>query len=240
MKEETALVKLPDFGREIALPSDWIEKRERALIESTKIKTVSTQAEYEMASEALSRVTRCSNGLEKQRAAFGKPFNEIVRKIKKMCDAARFGLEHEKKRVKRLLSDYVAEQERKKREAQAQAEAKARREAERQFAEQQAREEETPSIFDEPPEPIKVETEPAPVVEEARSSASRVTKRIVWELEDLEQVPRAFLMLDSRKVNEWLRMQKDAVRDGIEKGSDGRQYVAGIRFELVTDVSGRG
>ena len=232
---ETALT-LPDLGSQITIPDEWLDKRVETLACAEQIKAVTNQPDYEAASDALSRITKCSGELEKQRQKFSKPFNQITRKIKAMCDEARADLETAKKRLKGLLADYAEAQAAKAAEERRQAEEAARREAEKQFAEQQAADE---LGLDTPAKPIEVETAPAPEVEEAHSSSSRVTRRLVWHLEDEEAVPRAFLQLDSRKVNEYMKMQKGALMDGLEKGSDGRQYVAGIRFEIKTDVSGR-
>lgn len=233
---DAAMIKLPDFGSAIAIPETWLAKQKRSLEWAGKIQKVVDPVSYDNASEALSMITKCSGELEKERKKFTAPFTKVSKAIKAMCDRQRQSLEVEKKRLKGLCAEYAEAQARKAAEERRAAEEAARKEAEKQFAEQQAADE---LGLDAPAKPIEVETAPAPEVEEAHSSSSRVTRRLVWRLEDEEAVPRAFLQLDSRKVNEYMKMQKGALMDGLEKGSDGRQYVAGIRFEIKTDVSGR-
>jgi len=245
MDKSTALITLPNFGTEIAVPGEWLEQRDRALELAGAIVAVEDAGTYDLASESLGRVTRISNALDKKRLAFSKPFTAMNKKIKEMCDGERVQLEEEKARLKKMSGAYVVEQERKAREARAQAEKEERAEAERQFAAQQAVEEARAqaSILDDVPEPVTEIVVPkaaAPVIEEAHSSASRITKRLVWHTEDEDEVPRAFMMLDSRKVNEYMRETKDSMLALLDGGKDGREFIAGIRFEVKTDVSGRG
>jgi hypothetical protein len=235
---ETAVVKLPEISREIRLPDTWIAKRARSLETASAIKKVQDQITFDAASEALQHITKTSGELENERKKFTRPFTAGAKAIKKMCDDARDVLEQEKRRLKQLLAVYASEQARKAAEERRRAEDEARREAERKFAEQQAEED----LFGESAateKVIEVAPAPEPTIEEARSSSSRVIRRLVWQIEDAEEIPRAFLMVDDRKVNQYMRETKESMMKLLEDGKDGRTFIAGIRFEIKTDVAVR-
>ena len=237
----TALVKLPNLGSEICVPDAWLEKKKKVLALAGTITFVSGPAGFDNAADALSRVTKCSGDLEKERTKFGKPFLAIQRAIKEMCDGQRATLEAEKLRIKKLCNEYAAAQELKAREEKRAQEAADRAAAAKLFAEQEEKRKAEESLgLDQAPEPIVIPEAPAPVEREARSSSARVTKRVIWREEHTYKIPHAFLVLDTRKVNEYMREHKDTIQKGIEEGGQGREYIASIVFQVVTEVSGRG
>jgi len=236
-----ALVRLPDLGREICVPQEWLEQKEKALALAVGIMAVSDAETFDLASAALGRVTKVSGDLEKERTKFGKPFLAIQRAIKEMCDGQRDTLEAEKTRIKALCNDYAEAQRIKAREEQRAREAAEREAAAKLFAEQESKRKAEELLgLDAAPEEIIVPTAPPPVVQEARSRDSRVTTKVIWHEEDTDAIPFAFLMLDTRKVNEFMREHKDEIQKGIDNGGDGREYISGILFKVITDVSGKG
>jgi uncharacterized membrane-anchored protein YhcB (DUF1043 family) len=233
---QTALIKLPDFGSEIRIPEAWVVKRDDTLALAEKIRGVHDQTTFDCASDVLARITKCSNELEKERKKFVKPFNAVAKTIKQVCDNERTTLEEAKRRLKALCAEYAEKQRIKAEEERRKAEEAVRKEAERQFAEQQAAADLGLNMRQ--PEITVPETAP-PTVEEAHSSSSRVTRRLIWRLEDEAEIPRAFLTLDTRKVNEYMRNTKESMMDMLEKGASGTEWIPGIKFEIKTDVQGR-
>jgi len=224
----------------VDVPERWLSKRNAMLTKATATQSVATQIEFDDGSELLNSITKHSNELEKQRKEFAAPFTAAAKSIKRMCDDERVNLEAEKSRIKMLLSRYAAEQAQKQLQERRRIEAVERAKAERLFEEQQKAQAEADLLgLESAPEEIKIEHEPEPYVEQAHSQSSKILQRVVWFFEDEDLIPKAFLMVDNRKINEYIRNTKEEIKRNIEGGGDGKNFVAGIRFELKTDVIGR-
>jgi len=239
MEKETSLT-IGGMVTSIDVPERWLEKRNTMLALATATTDVDNQIQFDDGSELLNSITKHSNALEKQRKEFSAPFSTAAKNIKKMCDDERAELETEKGRIKLMLAKYAAAQAKKQLEERRRIEAAERAEASRKFAEQQKAQAEADLLgLDSEPEKIEVKRERMPYVEQAHSQSSRISKRLVWQVEDEDKIPVAFKTLDSRKVNEFTKNAKEEMTKLIEAGKDGNTFIAGIVFEIKTDVIGR-
>lgn len=237
-------VNIGDMDTSVSIPETWLATRSQILDLAKPIEAVKDQDEFEKAAAVVAKTTTISNQLEKQRLEFAKPFNHAAREIKKLCDEWRADLETEKKRIKKLCDKYAAKQAKKQREAQRRAAEEERRRAEEAFAAQQAEQAalDDLGIDEQPaPEPIEVAPVPAPYVEAAHSTAVRMPVNIKYEIVDLDKIPRAFMSIDTRKVNEYIRDNKATLKANLEDELGvKKEVVPGMMCWAEINVTGRG
>ena len=235
---QAVVIKLPAFQREIAIPAEWLAKRD-ALIAKAAAVVVTTKAEYDYATAILAEITSEDNAIEKKRLAFTKPFNDAAKDIKAKVDEACQGLRDNKARLKEISGAwYMQDQARIRREA-AEADRIERERVEAELAKAQAEADAAEALgFEALPPPV-VEEKATPVELAPTNAHTRVPMRVSFELVDEAKVPRSFLMFDPRKANEYIRKNKEDIQKRVEDG-EADVIVAGLRFTVKPDVQGRG
>ena len=236
---KAVVIQLPVFQREIAIPAEWLAKRDALIAESVAIATVTTKAEYDRATAVLAAITSEDNGIEKKRLAFTKPFSDAAKEIKAKVDEACQGLRDNKTRLKAISGDwYMKDQARIRREA-AEADRIERERIEAELAKAQAEADAAEALGFDAVTPPVIEERPTPVELAPTNAHTRVPMRVSFELVDEAKVPRSFMMFDPRKANEYIRLNKEDIQKRVENGeADG--IVAGLRFTVRPDVQGRG
>lgn len=236
---QAVVIKLPAFQREIAIPAEWLAKRDALIVEATAITAVTNKAEYDRATAILAEITSEDNGIEKKRLAFTKPFNDAAKDIKAKVDEACQGLRDNKARIKAISGDwYMKDQARIRREA-AEAEQIERERITAELAKAQAEAEAAEALgFDAAPPPV-IEERATPVELAPSNAYSRVPMRVSFELIDEAKVPRVFMVFDPRKANEYIRQNKEDIQKRVENGM-ADEIVDGLRFTVRPDVQGRG
>lgn len=228
----TALV-LPETPKQIAISADWIKLRNAVLIDAEGI-MVQDETQFRAASEILQRITKLSNKLETYRKEFTEPFLKAQKSIKAMADSARESLESAKEAVKGKLAQYAEIQRKREAEERAAAE-KAAMEAAAQIAEDNTL---AVELLGEDAPVQEVVAVASPVERRAVSDSVRVRKTIVFELDDIDKVPRAFLMLDDRLVNKFKSEHAETIINQVEQCGK-CDLIPGIVFTVKTDVSSR-
>lgn len=232
------IVPIPDLVPEIKIDGAWLTKRDQLVERGKLFATIKTPVDFDVAGDILKDITKSSNELETMRKDLAKPFNEAAKQIKQVADKARDPLEITKRLLKSSLSSYATEQRRKAEEEQRRIEAAEREAAEKAAAEQEKLKE---LGMVEEDEPVQVPVTPPvqPQVQAPRSSSAKITERVTWDAVDLENIPEQYKSFDAKKLNGWLAMNKDVVKQKLKAGSDGTDIVAGIKFKIDTQVSSR-
>jgi len=232
---ETGLVKLPKMKTEVSISHDWLERRDD-LISQTKGIKVETEKEFYAAADIQKAITKHSNGLEAIRKELVKPFNQASKKIKAMSDEARDSLEVAKKTVAGKIEAYAAVQRKKEREERIAAEEEARQEAERQAALQDVA---ADLGMEENGEQEEIVVETAVVERRAVATSVKIVQKVIVKSVDEDKIPRAFLMVDDRLVNAYIRENKDSLKEQLEKLDEGGtiEPIAGMVLELGTSSS---
>ena len=224
-------VVFPQMPQKLGINAEWLKLRD-ALLTEAKGLVVASETGFRAGSEILQRITKLSNQLENFRKEYTEPFLKAQRSIKTMADAAREPLETVKATLKMQLGTYAEEQRK--------IEAEERRKAEQAAMEAAAaaaqENQDAAELLGEAAPQEEIIVQAAPVARRAVSDSAKVTTRIVWELVDLDKVPRAFLMLDERKVNEFKRQHEELVRKAVEDGKPDAP-IPGIVFAVKTDVA---
>ena len=240
----TALaINLPDVQSVVTITSDVLATRDRLLDKIHAVESVTTQAEFETATEAQAGATKFLASVEKQRLAFTRPLDAAKKKVIAAVDAAFAPLEAEKLRVQTLTSRYADEQ---RRAAAAEAQ---RLEAEhndaiaKQVADNEAQAAAMREAFgDDAPEavppPVVEPPKPEPVVEQPRSYATNIRERVVFTVTEPDKVPSDFLMVDEREVRKWGAANEDRIREALKKNPP-EQLVPGVTFAIETKTVGR-
>lgn len=230
----TSLIRIPAMPTEIALQHDWLQERD-AILEQTKGIVVENEVGFATASEFLQKITKLSNSVEKFRKQYAEPFNQAAKAIKAMADDARQPLEDAKNRLKAVISEYAERQRRIEMEERRKAEEEARKAAEQANAEA----DEIKELFGEDAAPeVTVVAAPVEVQRRAVNSAVRIVRRVAWEATDESKIPVAFLSLDERKVNAYLRDHKAEIEQALE--ADGSYtFAPGIRLKFETTTASR-
>jgi len=235
------VIPIPQVTASVTIKADWIEKRDKLIQDANEFSVVTDQTEYELVSEVLREITKTSNALESMRKDLTEPFRNAGTLIKDAADTARAPLEFAKGQLKGILSNYAIEQQRKadeERQRIEQEERKAREAAEKALAEQQklkdaGRMAEAEAIVLPPVVVVQ------PQVEEAKASTTRVSRRVIWEVLNEKKVPEIFKTLDPKKINGWLKMSQDMVKDKLNIGSEGTDIIPGLLFKIETSVAAR-
>lgn len=240
MSTKALIVPLPNVTDSVTIAAAWFDKRDAAIAAIGRFEVVDSDDDFEGAAEVLQAATKLSNGLEKTRQALSRPFTQAGKVIKKASDTARAPLEDAKKALQNKMNAYAARKAREAEEARRAAEEEARRQAEEQLAAAQA---DADLFGDGEVEVFEADLPPAPVIpDRVVTSSVRTTEVVTWDVEDESAIPRAFLMLDPRKVNEYVRERKAELVDVLklaEAGEDIPSPVRGIRFTLERKVISR-
>lgn len=230
------LIRLPSVSTEIEIPQAWIRERDELVARVAQIETVTEQVGFDQACQLLAHVTKASNKLEDERKKLAKPFREADATIKAAADSARQSLEQAKEKLKTLTGAYAEQQRRAQEADRRRIEEEQRRQIEEQAAQRVA--EEDLGVTEEAEVFAPAVTTPEPTVEVARSSAARVIERLVWEAVNEDAVPRGFMSIDSVKVNEHIRNNKEFITKLVKDGQ-GEQVITGLKFTIKTDVAAR-
>lgn len=229
------VIRLPALQREVEISKDWLLERNALVAKSQEIKTITANGQFEAASFVLSQITKVSNSLETMRKQLAKPFQDAAACVKDASDKARDPLEQEKTRLKALLGTYAEEQRKAQEAERRRIEEEQRRQIEQQAAERAAQEDLgiaqdevfTPAV-----------TAPAPVVQMPKSSAVRTVERVAWTVVNEDAVPRGYMIVDPRKVNDHVREHGDFIKAQVKDGA-GETLVPGIKFTIETTVAAR-
>ena len=226
-------IKLPPIPASVTIEGAWVAERDAIISISSAFLSIPNNATFTEATNALARITKHSNALEAQRKVLAQPFNDAASFIKQAADNARKALEDEKTRLKKLLGDYAEAERKRVDEERREAERKHREAIEAQVAANQAADD-----LGLPPAAPIVEPPPTYIAPAATSSAARVVERVEWEIVNVDDVPRAFCMVDDRLVNAYKRDNGEAIKQHIKAGN-GTGLIPGIKFVIRTDVAAR-
>jgi len=208
-----SLIKLPDLPREVSIDADWYTRRDEILALSQEIVKVDS-SNYDFAGIQLAAVTKSSNEVEKIRKGLTSPYLAAQKKIKEVSDKAREPLEDEKARLKGMMSLWQVHVENERRAAEAEVRRKAMIQAE----------------LDE----ILGESTTVDMTEQAVAPIGPVTAKgtaVSWnyefQVEDITQVPREWLMLDEQAVRRYAKDQRE------------NACIPGIKFTKTANVRAR-
>jgi len=235
----TTAVSIPiqKLPAEITIRGEWIAKRDEALVDSKAIVAVSGQSDMDKAGESLQAITRLSASLEKMRLEYGRPFREVDALIKKKADDARKPLEDEKARLKAICGAWAEAEFKRKIEEAKRADEYNRKMAEEAIIKQGAADRLAAELgIDEKPLVIITPEIVVDPVKMPETDSARLAMVIKWELEDEDKVPRNFLTFDERKLNAYLRENKDRIKKMI---ADKEDVIPGIKFREVPDIRSR-
>lgn len=206
--------------------NEWSARAAGLLQQFADLDTVTDNDTYQTAGSLLQAITSHSNQLDKDRLEACRPINAKLKEIKAETDKARKPLEDVKKAISKSMADYTSEQSRI-------ADEEARRIREQQAEEARLAKE---LLGEDTPEP---EPEPQiPTAAPPKSSAVRTVKRLAFELTDLTQVPHRFLVVDSAKVNAFLRENRDAIIKTLEEDDDAF-VIPGLSLTIETSIQSR-
>jgi hypothetical protein len=175
---------------------------------------ITDQASLDAAGQLLSRIKKAWKGVDDKRKEWVDPLNKTVKRINEIFAGPLQSLKDAENHTKRVIDQYQQAEQRRKEEA-----ARIEREKAAEAARQEAirkLEEQKPLVAAAGPEAVaqleeaiveeadrKVEAiRTAPVVTTAAPRAAGTTTAKVWDYEvtDLSQVPREYLMLDDKKI----------------------------------------
>jgi len=234
----TALVvKLPALAGEVEIAADWRARRDEIVSAAAAIQKVESQREFELAEDMAAQATKHSNALEKVRKSLSDPFRRAAEKIKAASDQERAPLETTKSALRRMTEPYAQEQRRRAAEEARRIEAEKQAEIEKQLAAREVEEELGLADAQEVFEPVEPDI-PATIMPAVADTTASVD-RIEWDLVNLDAVPRMFLMLDPRKVNDWRTRYKEDITAKLE-GDPAAEILPGIRFRLELRLRSRG
>ncbi len=237
MSKGEITIKTGDLPQTVTIGAEWIAKRDQIVTECERIKSIENDRTYEAAAELLNQAKKMSSSLEKMRKQFTDPFLAVQRTIKGAADRARHPLETAVESLSRPMRDWVIEKRRRVEAERRRIEAAERAAAEEAAA--KAAEEAELWGEDAEPEPVVVTPPAAPVETIAKSSDVRVQDVIEFRVFDPDAVPRAFCVVDERKIRAYRDMNKDRIKAALEKGGK-FDAVDGVEWRIETKINTSG
>lgn len=222
-----APVELPALPANI-VAQEWTDRAAILAADATSL-TITNPETYAEAADLLKAITGHSNGIEKERTAASKPVNDLLKEIKRQIDTARAPLETSKALLQRGMVVY-ADKERRKAEEEARRKAEEQAELARLSAELLGPDAPAPE-----PEP---EALPAPVIPAA--PVSMVTRLVIDETLDIQNVPAQFLQLNTTAVNAYLRDRREEVLAALnDDEANETKIIPGLRIKAETKPQSR-
>lgn len=217
MSKETGLAVVPKPGKaelEIGTQvSDLVKQADRCVVKSDK--------DAGNATTLLSMIKQAYKRADEERRKLVDPLNAVVKSLNERFKIALTPLDGAETKVKRQLGDYMAEQRRRAEEAAR----KEREKAEKAEAEGRAR---AAANAEARAQVAEASAANAGMVRGSFGGSVSLKKRWTFTVEDLNQVPR-----------EWLVLDEVAVRRAITRADDPVREIRGIRIYQTDDVSAR-
>lgn len=232
------IIQLPKFNDQVSITGEWIEKRDEIISRVNLLVKIDSEVSFKEAGEILSEITKHSNTLEKMRQALTAPFLDAQKTIKKKSDDARYVLESEKPKLQLKISQYLEAERKRVEKEKRDAEEKQRQEILAQQAEQDALKE--IGLVEKEAEFVPEVKAAPPIVQAPVSHSIRVQTVVAWEITDEALIPAAFKTFDERKLNAWIRDNKDMVIKQLKDNPDaGIGFLTGIKLKTETKPIGR-
>ncbi len=237
MSKGEIIIRTGDLPAQVTISSAWVAKRNEIVEQAGQIKSVENDATYEAAAELLNQAKKMSSSLEKMRLDFTRPFMAVQKTIKGAADVARDPLEKAAKALEGPMREWAMEKRRRVEEERRRIE-----EAERAAAEEAASKaaEEASLWGDEAePEEVVITPPPMPVETMARSSSVRTVDVVEFVVVDEDAVPRAFMIVDERKIRAYRDANKDRIKAAL---ADGGKFdaVSGVEWRIETKINTSG
>ena len=239
MNESTELATINENS--LKSQKDWINKRDKNLVNAKAITEVNDQEQLEAAGKIESEAKKLIKALGEERLKLTRPLDAIKKALTDAEKEMTSALDKESSRINGLMSAYATKQLLAAREAQRQRE-KADREAAEAAAAAEAKAEEEAAESDpfapEAELPTPPHTPPLvkvniPYVERPTASTNSFTLVTKFEVEDPSKVAREFLSVDESKIREFLAYRKK-MGDDMEK-----VFIAGIKIWQESQVKTR-
>lgn len=225
-------IKMPEIPARIEIGGDWLDRRDELLLTSKQFVTIPNNETLQTASEVLGQITKHSNALEKKRTELSGPFTDAAKAIKLASDKVRDPLEIEKTRLKNLCGVYAENERRKAADEAARIEREQREAIERQVVENEKADE-----FGLVPSAVVV-APIVPAVVAPKVHGASIVERIEFEIVNVDDVPRAFCMVDERLINEYKRQNSDTIKSHVRAGN-ATGLIPGVKFKIETSVQSR-
>ncbi len=235
-KNKDLILTLEKIDSQVSIGSKWFDERDEIISLIEKIDKVDNDEEYEKATVLLKRVTKFYSDSEKRRKEVTGPFTKAAKEIKAIFDQEANVLLDSKSSIKDIATKYLDKVEAERIEAERERQKKEQEEAMRLVSEQQEKEE----LFGESEsEEIKISSlEPAVIPVPPKSSSARVSKTIKFET--TEKLDDNFKCPDTKKINEWVRDNKDALNARLELATEDNPIeMHGMKLWLANSLSGR-
>jgi hypothetical protein len=237
MSKGEIIIRTGDLPAQVTISAAWVAKRDEIVEQASQIKIVESDLTYEAAAELLNEAKKMSSSLEKLRLDFTRPFVAVQKTIKGAADRAREPLEAAVKALDRPMLAWVMEKRRRVEEERRRIEAAERAAAEEAAAKAAAEAE----LWGEEAEPEQVVIAPPPMPVEtvARSSEVRTVDVIEFTVTDPDKVPRAFVIVDERKLRAYRDLHKDRIKAAL---ADGGKFdaVDGVEWRIETKINTSG
>jgi len=230
--QETGLIRLRDIKTEVSIDSDWFIQRDILLAEVKKLATVSSQEDYQLGANHLTKLTKVSNKVEAMRKDLAEPYAVAVKLIKSTSDVARKPLEDAKDALGKAMATWQRNETECQQKAACLAEEVARKEQERLLHERQIAEEAAKELGLEEPllpsEPI-ISVVVAPPPSLVKAYGIRMSETFEISVLDEDKVPRPFMSVDLVKLRRYLNDNKNSIKAQLK---DKTQPIQGVEITI--------
>jgi hypothetical protein len=228
------LIKLPEVPSEMTIRKNWFGVRNDLIAETLKLGKINSKSGFFKGAELLKRLTSLGNELESLRKKLGQPFNQAAKIIKKTADEALEPLEARKNELREQLNQYAETYQEQKQSR----DSEVLEEIERHKKEQENLNRIAQDEFDSETEIL--EPEIFSEAEDLKSDFVSIKSRIKFETVDQLEIPRAFLSVDTRKIQTWINKHNQEIREAFKENTQyAEMMIPGLKLELKTEVSAR-
>ncbi len=183
-----------------------------AFKEKAKSIQVKDNATLEQAGELAGQARDMKKKIETARKRFVQDPNNFVKRVNNLAKKYSGAFDEVERDLKKRISAYYAEEERKHREEERrrQEEERKRQETERQAQESDGNQGQEQGQTESAPQ--ELEPQPAGPPRSVQTGSGKMHQKLVWtfEVQDESQVPREYLAVDQKKI-------RQAVKDGVRE-----------------------
>lgn len=234
LKKTKVTIRFPKLANEVTISEEFLERRDSVVKRATDLGGIRNDAEYAVAAQLLREATKMNTAFEQKRKDFSKPFQDMSKMIKQVVDETRQPLEEVKASIKEWIVAYTT-----KRDEEIRKEREAEEEKQRQEILEQEREHEKlveSGLVDEKEDFQPEVPTPAAVIEpSAKPLGLKEWHKLLWDVADEAKVPVGYKSVDSKKINAWIKDNKDIILKAVFAGH-GNRIVPGIIFKAEKTV----
>lgn len=233
------VIRLPEIARSISINAEWTRTATELLQKASAITAVVDKPGADAAGDVLLKIQKHARALEAQRKAITAPLVNAKKTIDDACKVEADKLASEKEKLSALIADWSSAERRRVEEENRRAEQERQEQIERELEAKRQAESAPQNLFEAPPETPAVVIAPVVQLVAPKVSGVKQTETLTFEVVDPDAVPRVFLVVDERKIREWIAGNKTTLMEKLKANPGMSQPIDGVKITITLNIGAR-